>query len=66
MGWVVNATLRPLYSREREPMTIVQEAGRSGPMWKNITPAGVQSPDLPSHSESVYGLRYLKSGLHLS
>jgi hypothetical protein len=26
-GWVVNATLRPLYPRERDPVPIVQEAG---------------------------------------
>jgi hypothetical protein len=26
-GWVVNATPRPLYSRERDPVPIVQEAG---------------------------------------
>jgi len=38
MRWVVSATPRPLYSREREPMTIVQEAGRSGRLWKISTP----------------------------
>jgi hypothetical protein len=26
-GWVVNATPRPLYARERDPVPIVQEAG---------------------------------------
>jgi hypothetical protein len=34
MGWVVFATPRLLYSWEREPMTIVQEAGQSGRLWK--------------------------------
>jgi hypothetical protein len=28
MGWVVNATHRPLYPRERDPVPIVQEASR--------------------------------------
>jgi hypothetical protein len=27
MGWLVNATPRPLYPRERDPVPIVQEAG---------------------------------------
>jgi hypothetical protein len=27
MGWVVNATLRPLYARERDPVPVVQEVG---------------------------------------
>ena len=26
-GWVVNATPRPLYPRERDPVAVVQEAG---------------------------------------
>jgi len=34
MGWVVNATTRPLYPRERDPVPIVQEAGWApGPVW---------------------------------
>ena len=34
MGWVVNATSRPLYPRERDPVTIVQEAGwAQGLVW---------------------------------
>ena len=32
--WVVNATPRPLYPRERDPVHIVQEAGWApGPVW---------------------------------
>jgi len=27
MGWVVNATFRPLYTRERDPVPVVQEDG---------------------------------------
>ena len=26
-GWVVNATLRPLYLREKDPVPIAEEAG---------------------------------------
>jgi hypothetical protein len=34
MGWVVNATPRPLYPGERDPVPIVYEAEQpSGPVW---------------------------------
>ena len=34
MGWVVNATPRPFYPRERDPVPIVQEAGWAPrPVW---------------------------------
>jgi hypothetical protein len=34
MGWVLNATPRPLYPRERDPVPTVQEAGwTSVPVW---------------------------------
>jgi hypothetical protein len=34
MGWVVNATPRPLYPQERDPLPIVQEVGWApGPAW---------------------------------
>jgi len=34
MGWVVNATLRPLYPRKRDPVPIAQEAGWAPePVW---------------------------------
>jgi hypothetical protein len=33
-GWMVNATPRPLYPRERDPVPIVYEAGWApGPVW---------------------------------
>jgi len=42
-GWVLKATPRPLYTRERDSVPIVQQAGyTSGPVWtgvKNLTPA---------------------------
>jgi hypothetical protein len=59
---MANATTRPLYPRERDPVRIVQEAG-----WvpkpvrtaaENLTPTGIRSPDRPARSESLYRLRY--------
>jgi hypothetical protein len=41
---MVNATLRPLHRRERDPVSIVQEAGwAAGPVWTgvdNLVPTG--------------------------
>jgi hypothetical protein len=46
MGWVVNATPRPLYPQERDPVSIVQEAGWApGPVWtgaENLAPTGFE------------------------
>jgi len=51
--WVVNATPRPLYPRERETVPNVQEAGCApGPVWtgaENLAPTGIQTPDCPGH-----------------
>jgi hypothetical protein len=62
MGWVVNATPRPFYPREREPVPIVQEAGwASEPVWtgaENLASTGTRSPDRPARSESLYRLSY--------
>ena len=50
-GWVVNATARPLYPRERESVPTVQEAGWApGPVWtgaENLAPTGIRSPERP-------------------
>jgi len=36
-GWVVSATPRLLYLQERDPVHIVQEAGRApGPVWMGV------------------------------
>jgi hypothetical protein len=60
-GCVVNATLRPLYSRESDPVPIVQETKWApGTVWtdaRNLTLTGIQSPDRPACSESLYRLR---------
>jgi hypothetical protein len=52
---VINATLRPLYSPEREPLQVLQKAGWvRGPVWKgaeNLASTGIRSPDLPVLSD---------------
>jgi hypothetical protein len=57
MGWVVNATYRPLYPR-KDPVPIVQEAGWApGPFWtgaENLGPMGIRSPGRPAGSEPLY------------
>jgi hypothetical protein len=44
MGWVINATLRPLYPEERDRVPILREAGSvPGSVWTgagNLTPPG--------------------------
>ena len=62
MGWVVNATPRPLYSQER-PGTYcaggwVGPHGRPGQMQKISSPAGIRSPDIPARNQSLHRLRY--------
>ena len=46
----------------KEPVPIVQEAGWApGPVWtgvENLAPTGIQTPDCPAHSESLYWLHY--------
>ena len=64
LGWVVNATPRPIYSRER-PGTHCTGAwvgpsdGLDG-YGKSLPPTGIRSPDRPSRSKSLYLLRYPK------
>jgi hypothetical protein len=63
MGWMINATPRPLYSRERDPIPIVREAGWTpGAVWtgaENLACTGIRSPDRQARSKSLYRLRYL-------
>ena len=51
MGWVVTATPRPLYQRERDSVPIVWEAGWApGPDGKdeeNLAPAGFDPRTVP-------------------
>jgi len=56
-GWLGNATLRPPYPRERDPVPTVQEAGWvPSPVWtgaESLTSTGIQSPDRPARSHSL-------------
>jgi hypothetical protein len=55
-------TPRPLYPPVKDPLPIVQEAGRApGPVWtgaENLAPTGIRSLDLPARRESLYRLSY--------
>jgi hypothetical protein len=59
---VVNATPRPLYPRQTDPVPIVQEVGWAlGSVWTGaeyLAPTGIRSPDRPPRSESLYRLSY--------
>jgi len=48
----------PLFTPGKNPVPIVQEAGWApGPVWtgeENLSPTGIQSPDRPTHSQSLY------------
>jgi hypothetical protein len=51
MGWVANATPRPLYPLERDPVPIVQEAGwppgQFCTLKEYLAPTGIRFPDRP-------------------
>jgi hypothetical protein len=69
MGWVVNATPRTLYLRERPGTHCIggcvgTRAGRDGA--ENLAPTGIRSPDRPARSESLYRLSYPGPPLQLS
>jgi hypothetical protein len=63
-GWMVNKPRR-LYPRERDPVSIVLDAGwASGLVWtgvkkrKSLAQAVVHTPTCPSCSDPLYRLRY--------
>jgi len=60
-GWVVNATHRPLCTRERASVFIAEEVGwrrsRSGRL--QLPPPGLKPPNRPAHNELLYRLRHL-------
>ena len=62
MGWVANATPRPLYPQERGPVPILHEAGLApGPVWtgaEKLAPTWIRSPERLTRSESLYRLSY--------
>ena len=59
---MVNATPRPFYTRERDPVLIVEEAGCApGPVWTGVeylASTGIWTPNRPARSESLYRLSY--------
>jgi len=61
-GWGVSVTPRPLFTPEKDPVPIVQEAGWApGPVWTgvgNLAPTGIRSPDRPTRIQSLYWLSY--------
>jgi hypothetical protein len=69
MGWVVNATPRPLYRWEREPLPIVWEAvWAPWPVWmcvESFAFAGIQSTDHSDRSKSLYLLSYRGSQINI-
>jgi hypothetical protein len=60
-GWVVSATLQPLYPREK-PGTHCTEGwmglGANLDGTENIAFIEIRSPDRPARSESLYRMRY--------
>ena len=57
MGWVVNATPRPLYPWERDPVTIMGESqGRYELVRKMSPPTGIRMPDRTAPGKSLYRL----------
>ena len=65
MGSGISVTPQPLFTPEKNPVPIVQEAGwASGPVWtgaENLAPTGIRSPDHPVCSHSLYRLCYPSS-----
>ena len=61
-GWGFSVSPRLLFTPRKDPVPIVQEAGWApGPVWtgaENLAPTGIQSPDRPARSQSLYRLRY--------
>ena len=73
-GWVINATPRPFYPREGEPVPLIQKA-RWAPeaVWtaaENLPPTGIRSPERATLTDSavspqlLYGRRGNIAELH--
>jgi len=62
-GWGVSVTPRPVFTRGKDPVPIVQDAGWApGPVRtgaENLVPTGIRSPDRPARSQSLYRQRYI-------
>jgi hypothetical protein len=62
-GGVISSTPPPHFTPGKDLVPIVQEAGWApGPVWtgaENVAPpTGIQSPDRPARSQSLYRLIY--------
>jgi hypothetical protein len=61
-GWGVSVTSRLPFTPGKDPVPIIQEAGWAPePVWtgaENLALTGIQSPDGPAHSQSLYRLSY--------
>jgi hypothetical protein len=59
LGWVVSTTPPPLYPGTHSLPTVQEPGWESGPVrtdTKSLGRTGVQTPDNPAHSESLYRL----------
>ena len=60
---MVSVTPWLLFTARKDLVPIVQKAGWApGPVWtdvENLTLTGIQTPDHPAPSQSLYRLRYL-------
>ena len=56
-----NATPRPIYPWERDPVPIVQEdVWATEPVWtgaENLVPTGIRSPDRPASSDAPHATK---------
>jgi hypothetical protein len=61
-GWGVSVTPQSLFTPGKDLVPTVQEAGWvPGPVWtgaEKLAPTGIQSPDHPARSQSLYRLSY--------
>ena len=61
-GWGVSVTPRLLFTSGKDPVPIVQEAWWAPVLvWtgaENLASTGIQSPDRPARSQSLYRLRF--------
>jgi len=61
-GWGVSVTSRPPFTPRKDLVPIIQEAGWAPePVWtgaENLALTGIQSPDGPARSQSLYRLSY--------
>jgi len=62
MEWVVNATTRPLYPREKDAVPIIPQAGwTTGTDWtgeENLASTGIRSQGRTARSDSLCQLRH--------